>query len=167
MLFGWACIGRWVWTFSLRCWPEPCLHEQYFPRSVASWAITVIALIIGIRLTLVPLCSRKGLTLGAIYADWLDRPGIPKVRTVLLFLLWIFYQFTEGVFTFKLWVPFEFLDVSYVSRQNVQLVTNCPNIHAKYIQTKVHFDNNVLVYMYSSSWKSMFLVTFNPIMMIL
>ncbi|TWW60568.1 Aminopeptidase O [Takifugu flavidus] len=47
-------------------------------RSVASWAITVIALIIGIRITLVPLCSRKGLTLSAIYADWLDRPGIPK-----------------------------------------------------------------------------------------
>lgn len=52
-----------------------------FPRSfhLASWAITVVALIIGIMLMLMPLCSRKGLTLTAIYADWLDRPGIPKV----------------------------------------------------------------------------------------
>lgn len=40
---------------------------------------------------------------------------------------------------------FEFLDVSYVSRQNVQLVTNCPNLHAQHIQTKVHFDNNVYI----------------------
>lgn len=52
-----------------------------FPRSfhLASWAITVIALIIGVMLMLMPLCSRKGLTLTAIYADWLDRSGIPKV----------------------------------------------------------------------------------------
>ncbi|KAF3851208.1 hypothetical protein F7725_012980 [Dissostichus mawsoni] len=41
-------------------------------------AITVIAIIIGIILTLVPLCCREGLTLSAIHADWLDRPGIPK-----------------------------------------------------------------------------------------
>lgn len=130
-----------------------------------SWAITVIALIIGIRLTLVPLCSRKGLTLSAIYADWLDRPGIPEVRRVWLFFSLNILPVHWGFFTFKLWVPFEFLDVSYVSRQNVWLVTNCPNIHAQHIQAKVPFDNNV--YMYCSSWKSMFLVTFNPITMIL
>lgn len=56
-------------------------HNCIFPASfhLASWPITVAALIIGIMLTLVPLCSRNGLTLAAIYADWLDRPGIPKV----------------------------------------------------------------------------------------
>lgn len=55
--------------------------RSIFPRGfhLPSCAITVIALIMGIMLTLVPLCSRKGLTLTAIYADWLDRPGIPKV----------------------------------------------------------------------------------------
>lgn len=55
------------------------MNILYFQGSMASWAITVLALIIGIILTLVPLCSSKGLTLSAIYADWLDRPGIPKV----------------------------------------------------------------------------------------
>lgn len=50
-----------------------------------SWAITIIAVIIGIKkLTLVSLYSRKGLTLNAIYADWLDRPGIPEVWDVFL-----------------------------------------------------------------------------------
>lgn len=62
-----------------------------------SWAITVIAIIIGIILTLVPLCSREGLTLGAIYADWLDRPGIPKVhmKSLTYFLSFVFYQNIE------------------------------------------------------------------------
>lgn len=56
-------------------------HNSVFPGRfhLASWATTVAALIMGVMLTLVPLCSRKGLTLAAIYADWLDRPGIPKV----------------------------------------------------------------------------------------
>lgn len=67
------------WTSSLpnNIFPGPCFHT-------VSWAITVIAVIIGIILTLVPLCSRRGLTLRAIYADWLDRPGIPEVWTILL-----------------------------------------------------------------------------------
>lgn len=85
-LFASPCMGKWVCpSFCLRCWPgpqvchdpnnifpEPCFHR-------VSWAITVISIIIEIILTLVPLCFRKGLTLSAIYADWLDRPGIPKV----------------------------------------------------------------------------------------
>lgn len=82
--------------FCLRCWPKSqvcCNPNSIFPERCfysASWAITVIAVIIGIILTLVPLCSRKGLTLGAIYADWLDQPGIPKVRDVLqYFFFWL------------------------------------------------------------------------------
>uniref|UniRef100_A0AAQ4NQ29 Aminopeptidase O (putative) n=1 Tax=Gasterosteus aculeatus aculeatus TaxID=481459 RepID=A0AAQ4NQ29_GASAC len=34
-----------------------------------------------------PNMERKGLTLGAIYADWLDRPGIPKVTSEQLVML--------------------------------------------------------------------------------
>lgn len=91
MLFACPCIGRWVCpSFCLRCWPKPHVCHglnNIFPEArfpTLSWAITVIAIIIKIILTLVPLFSRKGLTLNAIYADWLDRPGIPKVWRVLL-----------------------------------------------------------------------------------
>lgn len=104
-LFACLCIGKWVCpSFCLRCWPKP--QVCYDPNNIlpqpcfhrVSWAITVIAIIIGIILTLVPLCSRKGLTLSAIYADWLDRPGIPKVWGIYLsfptFLsfLWYFWR---------------------------------------------------------------------------
>lgn len=82
---------RWVCpSFCLRCWPKThvCHNlNNIFPQAcfhMVSWAITVIAIIIRIILTLVPLFSRSGLTLNAIYADWLDQPGIPKVRKVLL-----------------------------------------------------------------------------------
>lgn len=100
------------------------------------------------------------------YLCWLARSTRNSKGTKSLALFFSEY-FTSslGFFIFKMWVPFEFIDGSYVSRQIVQLVTNCPNLHAQHIKTKVHFDNNV--YMYFSSWKSMFLVTFNPIMMIL
>lgn len=85
--------------FCLRCWPKSQVCHN--PNSIfpgrcfysASWAITVIAVIIGIILTLVPLCSRKGLTLGAIYADWLDQPGIPKVRKVLQYFFFFLAEF--------------------------------------------------------------------------
>lgn len=82
--FCWSC-PPWPWL----C-PPLCVFPGIF--HLPSWAITVAALIIGIMLTLVPLCSRKGLTLAAIYADWLDRPGIPKVWGVLLAvtqILWL------------------------------------------------------------------------------
>lgn len=70
--------------FCRRCPPWLQLRrspQQCFPGRFhwAPWATTVAALIMGVLLTLVPLCSRKGLTLAAIYAEWLDRPGIPKV----------------------------------------------------------------------------------------
>lgn len=91
-LFACPCMGKWVCpSFCLRCWPRPQVHHDpnnIFPEPCfhwVSWAITVIAIIMWIVLTLVPLCSRKGLTLSAIYADWLDRPGIPKVWGVWLF----------------------------------------------------------------------------------
>lgn len=85
--------------FCLRCWPKSqvCHNpNSIFPERCfysASWAITVIAVIIGIILTLVPLCSRKGLTLGAIHADWLDQPGIPKVRKVLQYFFFFLAEF--------------------------------------------------------------------------
>lgn len=79
------------WNDPNSVFPVPCFHRVF-------WAITVIAIIIGIILTLVPLCSRKGLTLSSIYADWLDRPGIPKVWGIfpsLFFLSFIFLKFTK------------------------------------------------------------------------
>lgn len=92
MLFACPCIRMWVCrTFCLRCWPRP-------------WFCHLIIL------TLVPLCSRKGLTLCAIYADWLDRPGIPKVwRAAALdhpnsLTAWhLFYSFMKNSLFLLMW----------------------------------------------------------------
>lgn len=79
-----------VAIFCWRCWSEPCVPwNLIFSRKRG---------VLGNnspcfnnrnnKITLVPLCSSKGLTLSAIYADWLDQPGIPKVWRVLLFFVY-------------------------------------------------------------------------------